>query len=198
MTDGGQQAALLGAYSDLIREYHATLDLVSPAALARWDDLLADALLYGSVIGELGAGDGSILDLGSGAGLPGIPLAITRPASRVLLVERRRRRTAFLQLAVSQLGLTNAEAAGTDVRDLTEGGFAVVTAQAVGSFASVHALSRHLHAPGVILAGSKGSGWEAEAAELEESAGARVAATAVKARQDGSGFVVGLRLEKGS
>jgi 16S rRNA (guanine527-N7)-methyltransferase len=47
------------------------------------------------------------LDLGSGAGLPGIVVAIARPSLRVGLVEVRRRRAAFLELAVERLGLPN-------------------------------------------------------------------------------------------
>jgi len=48
-------------------------------------------------------------DLGSGAGLPGIPVAIACPSLRVALVESRRTRAAFLELAVAELGLSNAE-----------------------------------------------------------------------------------------
>lgn len=45
--------AALDRYGALVREYHRTLDLVSPAALKDWDSLLADALLYGELIDEL-------------------------------------------------------------------------------------------------------------------------------------------------
>lgn len=51
--------------------------------------------------------DTEALDLGSGAGLPGIVVAIARPSLRVGLVEVRRRRVAFLELAVERLGLSN-------------------------------------------------------------------------------------------
>jgi len=52
--------------------------------------------------------DTDALDLGSGAGLPGIVVAIARPSLRVGLVEARGRRAAFLELAVERLGLPNA------------------------------------------------------------------------------------------
>jgi len=48
-------------------------------------------------------------DLGSGAGLPGIVVAVADPLVRVLLVESRAKRAAFLELAVQELGLANAE-----------------------------------------------------------------------------------------
>jgi 16S rRNA (guanine527-N7)-methyltransferase len=51
--------------------------------------------------------DTDAFDLGSGAGLPGIVVAIARPSLRVGLVEVRRRRAAFLELAVERLGLPN-------------------------------------------------------------------------------------------
>src|SRR4029453_5865424 len=51
--------------------------------------------------------DTDALDLGSGAGLPGVVVAIARPSLRVGLVEVRRRRVAFLELAVERLGLSN-------------------------------------------------------------------------------------------
>lgn len=50
----------------------------------------------------------SVLDLGSGAGIPGIPVAVMRPDARVVLVEAARRKAAFLELAVRDLGLANA------------------------------------------------------------------------------------------
>lgn len=51
--------------------------------------------------------DLQVVDLGSGAGLPGIPLAIAMPDRAFILVESRRRRAAFLELVVDDLGLAN-------------------------------------------------------------------------------------------
>jgi 16S rRNA (guanine527-N7)-methyltransferase len=48
-----------------------------------------------------------IADIGSGAGLPGVPLAIALPSRTVTLIEPKRRRAAFLELAVGELGLSN-------------------------------------------------------------------------------------------
>ncbi|MEZ0312719.1 MAG: 16S rRNA (guanine(527)-N(7))-methyltransferase RsmG [Myxococcota bacterium] len=50
---------------------------------------------------------GSVVDLGSGAGYPGIPLAIVAPERRYLLVEPRQKRTTFLDVAATRLGLGN-------------------------------------------------------------------------------------------
>jgi 16S rRNA (guanine527-N7)-methyltransferase len=51
--------------------------------------------------------DHTVVDLGSGAGLPGLPLAIAEPARRFVLVEPRERRAAFLEWVVAELGLRN-------------------------------------------------------------------------------------------
>jgi len=53
--------------------------------------------------------DQQVADLGSGGGLPGIPLAIALPATRFLLVEARGRRGAFLEVVVERLSLANVE-----------------------------------------------------------------------------------------
>jgi len=62
--------------------------------------------------------DRSAYDLGSGAGLPGLVVAIARPDLKVTLVEARRRRAAFLEFAVEQLGVTNVEVAPTRLEEL--------------------------------------------------------------------------------
>lgn len=79
---------------------------------------------------------GSVLDLGSGAGVPGIPVAVMRPGARVVLVEAARRKAAFLELAVRDLGLANvavlnvrAEALGRVPEHREQ--YEVVTARAV-------------------------------------------------------------------
>ncbi|MDH6284768.1 16S rRNA (guanine(527)-N(7))-methyltransferase RsmG, partial [Prescottella agglutinans] len=88
-----------------------------------------------AVLGELvGAGE-SVVDVGSGAGLPGIPLAIARPDVRVTLVEPLLRRTVFLQEVVDSLGLENVtvlrgRAEDSDVVKQA-GGADVVTSRAV-------------------------------------------------------------------
>lgn len=63
--------------------------------------------------------DGLAYDLGSGAGLPGLIVAIAVPHLQVALVETRRRRVAFLELAVEQLALSNAAVVSGRIEDLT-------------------------------------------------------------------------------
>lgn len=152
----------LAEYSDLVRKYHAALDLVSPTALQHWEDLLGGGVAYAELAAKLSPAPRVVLDLGSGVGLPGVPLAVRMPEAEVWLVERRRRRTAFLNLVVGHLGLDNVTVAGVDVQDLSGPRVDLVTAQAVAPLPDVYALTRHLHADRVWLMSRRGPDWRDE------------------------------------
>jgi len=190
-------ARSLSAYSALVREYHSTLDLISPAGLENWEQLLADAASYGDVIAELAPGSGTVLDVGSGSGLPGVPLALRFPERRIVLSERRRRRTAFLNIVRGQLALDNVDVHGGDVAELTGLVAPVITAQAVSDFASIYELTCRLQAAEVLLVSSKGSDWQEEAEQLEQRSGTSAIRSAVRARAHGQGCIVGLVLAGG-
>jgi 16S rRNA (guanine527-N7)-methyltransferase len=102
--DGKQVEALL-SFELLLIDRAIPLGLV-----ARGDrTMLRERHILDSLRGVLALepSDADALDLGSGAGLPGVVVAIARPSLRVGLVEVRRRRVAFLELAVERLGLSN-------------------------------------------------------------------------------------------
>jgi 16S rRNA (guanine527-N7)-methyltransferase len=67
----------------------------------------------------LGPGPGRVVDLGSGAGLPGIPLAIARQDLTFCLADLRKRRVAFMELVVDSLGLSNVTVFAGKVEQLT-------------------------------------------------------------------------------
>lgn len=75
----------------------------------------------------------SLLDIGSGGGFPGLPLAIANPHVKVTLVERSRTKCSFLRHVVMTLGLRNVEVVTADMRDIGEDmdPFDVITARAV-------------------------------------------------------------------
>jgi 16S rRNA (guanine527-N7)-methyltransferase len=170
----------LDRYAALIESYRDTLDLMSATALGSLDEYLAEAVRYGELLGSLSPAPSSILDLGSGVGLPGVPIAMVLPEAQVTLAERRRRRAAFLRIAVSRLGLENANVFGEDVRSLREQCFDAVVAQAVGRLLEVYELTRHLHGENVWIVSRKGQEWREELEELEASLGS----AAMKAREE--------------
>jgi len=86
---------------------------------------------------HLYAGAGTILDLGSGAGYPGIPLAIVYPEKRVHLIDSTQKKARFLQEVADELQLTNitvrAERGEAVLRSLPPDEIEILTARAVGS-----------------------------------------------------------------
>lgn len=118
---------------------------------------------------------GTLADLGSGAGLPGIPLAIALPGLRVTLVESNGKKARFLREAVRTLGLRNARVAESRAEALAESGtFDAITARALATLAEILAAGAHLLAPGGRLLAMKGARPDDEIAAL--SAGWRVEA----------------------
>jgi 16S rRNA (guanine527-N7)-methyltransferase len=87
-----------------------------------------DSLAAWPVVAEL-ASAGTVVDIGSGAGFPGIPLAAALPGARFTLLERSARRTAFLKNCVLLLGLSNLEVQEADMGAAT-GRFDVATFRA--------------------------------------------------------------------
>lgn len=89
----------------------------------------------------------SLADLGSGAGLPGIPLAIAAPHRAIVLVDSNGKKARFLREAVRRLGLSRVEVAESRVEDVA-GAFDGIVARAFASLADMLAAGGHLLAPG--------------------------------------------------
>ena len=93
-----------------------------------------------------------VADVGTGGGLPGVPLAIVEPDRHFTLIESRAKRVRFLRHAVAELGLKNTEVAHGRAEDLpVTQPFATVLARAVAPPAELLSICRHLTAPGSIL-----------------------------------------------
>ncbi len=90
----------------------------------------------------------TVLDVGSGGGLPGIPLAIARPELRVTLIDSIAKKTAFLLQAKAELGLANLNVVTGRVEDYRpETGFDVITSRAFSDLKEFVTLTRHLLRP---------------------------------------------------
>ena len=98
-----------------------------------------------------------IVDLGSGAGLPGLVLAIARPEAQVVLVESVGKKCAWLERTVSDLGLENVRVACARAEELDEEPFDVVTARALASLSVLCEYAAPLMGEGGTLVAWKGA-----------------------------------------
>lgn len=124
-----EQALSLGVFERLLRERAIPSGFISGSDAERLKQRhLLDSLRAAPLI----PADGRALDLGSGSGLPGIPLAVARPDVAITLAERRRNRVAFLEAAVETLALENVTVHPGDAVEVA-GPFEVCLARAFGS-----------------------------------------------------------------
>ena len=137
-------------FAQLIREYSPKLDLISPGDLDRLEDRhIKDSLRALPYVRQIPPGPA--VDVGSGAGLPGIPLAIADPDRNWILLEPRQRRAAFLEEVVRDLGLSNVEVRAQSAEQAAaELGavHAVATARALAPPPVALEIARPLVAPG--------------------------------------------------
>ncbi|QOV92166.1 16S rRNA (guanine(527)-N(7))-methyltransferase RsmG [Humisphaera borealis] len=165
------QHALLSRYLDLLIEANQTMNLTRITDRAQAELLhIADSL---TVLPFLPKKPHTLADLGSGGGVPGIPLAIARPDVRVFLVESTKKKAAFLRKAVTELGLTNVLVSDSRVEDVGHTDrretFDVVTARAVALLPWLVEWSMPLLKKGGVLLAMKG---ERGPAEVEQATSA--------------------------
>lgn len=112
------QAADLVAFERLLGAHGAERGLVSRADISRLRERHILDSLRAAAIPSLTTR--TAYDIGSGAGLPGIVVAIACPSLHVRLVEPRRNRAAFLESAIDEIGLKNAEVLGVRIEEVTD------------------------------------------------------------------------------
>lgn len=147
-------------YADLLATAALERGLIGPREVPRiWERHLVNCAL----VADLVPADATVADLGSGAGLPGLVLAIRRPDLALTLVEPLLRRTNFLEEAVAALGLSNVEVVRARAESLHGNRlFDVVTARAVAPLDRLSGLSLPLVRSGGAFLAMKGSSVRAE------------------------------------
>jgi len=140
LSEGLAQLGILPAESAqaLLEKYIAEIERWNPRfGLVKYDgrqELIVkhvlDSLAAWAALREAASGTGSVLDVGSGAGFPGIPLAIVLPDVSFTLLERMARRAAFLETCTILLRLARVKVTQCDLAAMT-GEFDVVTCRAV-------------------------------------------------------------------
>lgn len=142
-------------YADLLATEGVVRGLIGPREAPR---LWERHLLNCAVLGDLVPRGATVADIGSGAGLPGLVLAIARPDLEITLIEPLLRRTTFLEEVVSSLGLSSVEVVRGRA-DSVHGRrvFDVVTSRAVAPLARLLDWSMPLVSPTGALVAMKGS-----------------------------------------
>jgi 16S rRNA (guanine527-N7)-methyltransferase len=143
------------AYAELLADAGVQRGLLGPGEAGR---LWERHLLNCAVVAELVPASGRLIDLGSGAGLPGIVLAMLLPGVHVTLLEPMARRTVFLTECVRELGLANVEVIRGRAEDLAgEIDGDVVTARAVAALDRLAVLASGVSRPGGLVLAIKGA-----------------------------------------
>ncbi len=161
---GSARLPLAERYAELLAGDGVLRGLIGPREVPRlWERHLVNCAVLAEVIPQ----DARVCDIGTGAGLPGLVLAIARPDLSVTLVEPLHRRTTFLTEAIAALGLERCDVQRLRAEQLhgTER-FDVVTSRAVAPLSRLLGWSMPLVAPTGALVAMKGA---RAAAEIEEA-----------------------------
>ena len=158
----GERQKEVARYAEILATWGIDRGLVGPKEGDRiWDRHIANCIPVTTLLTNPSEG-ASLLDIGSGAGLPGIVIALARPDLKVTLLEPLQRRIDFLEEVVAELGIEITVKRGR--AESFKGGFNFVNARAVAPLPKLATVSWHLVMGGGSLLAMKG---ESAAAELE-------------------------------
>ena len=146
---------LLSIVAAMVTEESTHQNLISAATV---DQIWARHIVESAQLLTLttGAGDGVWMDLGTGAGFPGVVIAALDRGRAVLLVESRRKRIDFLEQMIARLGLTNASVYGGRLESLADKKAAIISARAFAPLPKLFTLSQRFSGNGTLWLLPKG------------------------------------------
>ncbi|MGV8941156.1 MAG: 16S rRNA (guanine(527)-N(7))-methyltransferase RsmG [Lysobacter sp.] len=149
----------LSDYLELLLRWNRAYNLTAVRdPLEMVDKHLLDSLAMHPYVDAIAAEGGALADLGTGAGLPGIPLALAKPGLRVTLVESNGKKARFMREVVRKLGLRDVQVAESRIEALDlPGHFDAITARALASLPLILELGGHLLKPDGRLLAMKGA-----------------------------------------
>jgi len=163
----GGGAAKLAAYLALLAKWNRTYNLTAIREPERM--VTHHALDSLAIVPALPSRAIRVLDVGSGGGLPGIPIAIARPDAEVVMVDSSGKKATFLAQAAIELPLANASSVASRVEDYAPARpFDVVVSRAFSDLATFVRLARKHVAPDGMLYAMKGVHPDEELAELPD------------------------------
>ncbi|WP_127795032.1 16S rRNA (guanine(527)-N(7))-methyltransferase RsmG [Agromyces sp. LHK192] len=161
----GDRIALGRAFTESLAEHGEELGLIGPLELPRlWTRHILNSVVVAPLLRP-----GLVGDIGSGAGLPGLVLAIARPDVSFTLIEPMERRVAWLERQVDELGLENVDVVRARAEDSKlRGRLDQVTARAVSALRTLIPITAPLLRPGGELVLMKGAGVDGEIGAAEK------------------------------
>lgn len=160
-----QQLQLL-AFVELLKKWNSTYNLT---ALRDEQAVISHHILDSLTLLPYVEQARGLIDVGSGGGMPGIPIAIARPDLPVALLDANSKKTSFLQQAVIELGLNNVQVITGRVEAMVGEQFDVVTSRAFAELGDFVSITKQLMAKGGIWAAMKGVCPYEEIAQLPDS-----------------------------
>ncbi len=155
----------LEAFVELLADEQSRQNLVAASTLGQiWQRHIADSVQILDFAPDVPRG--TWLDLGSGAGFPGLIIAITRPAFHVKLVESRRLRSAWLSRCIEELDLPNCEICHSRIEVLPSEPVAVISARAFAPLPKVIGLAQRFSTADTTWLLPKGRSAAQEVSEL--------------------------------
>jgi len=157
--------AQIKRYEEILKTWGIERGLIGPReGEIIWERHILNCLPVLSVIKE----GSTLIDIGSGAGLPGIVLAISRPDLKVTLLEPLERRVRFLNEVIGELGI-DCQVVQSKAENWKSTSYQVVTARAVANTAKLFGMVKHLIAPQGALLALKGESAELELVEAKKN-----------------------------
>jgi 16S rRNA (guanine527-N7)-methyltransferase len=178
----------LKRYAELLADWNTRHNLVSDRSLADvWKRHFLDSAQIADLVPATAK---TVVDLGSGAGFPGLVLAVLRPELRITLIEATRKKYDFLKVVARELGL-KVDIRNERIEEVAPEPFDVITARACAPLPELLSYAQRFWARGSVALFHKGQNLASELTEAHKSW--RIQVEQHSSRSDPSGIILEIR-----